>query len=136
MTDITPHQAPEELTAGTGLDHYLNSLDRLENWAKTIRLALCGHNSVITDIPKRIDEIKKMHMERLEIVMEFFETPQTINALSDYLFDEANGYDALLAVEEAGAHVEYLYQRGMVVLDNYEQLERTVEPVPLYYKRQ
>jgi glyoxylase-like metal-dependent hydrolase (beta-lactamase superfamily II) len=136
LTDITPHQAPEELTAGTGLDHYLNSLDGVEEWAKNIRLALCGHNSAITDIPKRIAEIKQMHMERLEIVMDFLKTPKTINTLSDHLFGEANGYDALLAVEEAGAHVEYLYQRGLVVLNNYEQLEGTIEPIPLYYKRQ
>jgi glyoxylase-like metal-dependent hydrolase (beta-lactamase superfamily II) len=136
LTDITPHQSPEELAARTGLDHYLNSLDRLEGWASNIRLALCGHNRVITDIPQRIAEIKKMHMERLEIVMNFFKSPQTIYALSEYLFGEANGYDALLAIEEAGAHVEYLYQRGMLVLDNYEQMESTSEPIPLYYKRQ
>ena len=135
LTDITPHQSPEELTHWTGLGHYLQSLDRLEEWAIDIRLTLCGHKREIKDLPSRIKAIKKMHMQRLETVMEFFESPNTVNALANELFGSAEGYDALLAIEEAGAHVEYLYQRGMLTLENYEQMENSIEPFPLYYKR-
>ena len=136
LTDITPHQAPEQLTSWTGLDHYLHSLDAVEQWSDGIKLALCGHKKVITDLPARIKEIRAMHMERLEMVMEFFRSGQTIHDLSRSLFGKANGFNVLLAIEEAGAHVEYLYQRGMLAIDNYDQLESTKEPITLLYKRQ
>lgn len=135
LSDITPHQSPEELTHGTGLSHYLQSLDNLSEWATGIRLSLCGHNRVIKDLPARINEIKEMHMERLKTAMDFFESPNTVYALSEHLFRAADGYDALLAIEEAGAHVEYLYQRGLITLENYEHLENSGKAVPLYYKR-
>lgn len=45
-----------------------------------------------------------------------------------------NGFDGLLAIEEAGAHVEYLYQRGMLGIENYVQLERSKGPVALRYQ--
>ncbi|MBE9474992.1 MAG: MBL fold metallo-hydrolase [Chloroflexi bacterium] len=135
LSDITPHQAPEQLTSWTGLDHYLHSLDAVELWSDGIKLALCGHKKVITDLPARIMEIRAMHMERLEMVMEFFRSTQTIQDLSKSLFRKANGYNALLAIEEAGAHVEYLYQRGLLAIDNYDQLESTKEPITLFYKR-
>jgi glyoxylase-like metal-dependent hydrolase (beta-lactamase superfamily II) len=136
LTDITPHQAPEQLTAWTGLDHYLHSLDAVEQWSDGINLALCGHKKVITDLPARITEIRAMHMERLDLVMEFFGSANTIQDLSKSLFGTANGYNALLAIEEAGAHVEYLYQRGKLAIENYDQLESTEEPSTLFYKRQ
>jgi glyoxylase-like metal-dependent hydrolase (beta-lactamase superfamily II) len=135
LADITPHQAPEQLTSWTGLDHYLHSLDAVEKWSDGVKLALCGHKKVITDLPARITEIREMHMERLEIVLEFFRSAQTIQDLSKSLFENANGFNALLAIEEAGAHVEYLYQRGMLAIDNYDRLEITEEPITLFYKR-
>jgi glyoxylase-like metal-dependent hydrolase (beta-lactamase superfamily II) len=136
LTDITPHQAPEELSAWTGLDHYLHSLDLVETWATGIRLALCGHKKVITDLPSRINEIREMHQDRLQKVMEFFRSPQTIYTLSKFLFNEANGYNALLAIEEAGAHVEYLHQRGQLVVENYKQVESASTPVSHIYRCQ
>jgi hypothetical protein len=108
----------------------------VEKWSAGVELVLCGHNDVITDLPERIREIKHMHMERLEIVKNFFESPKTIGELSDFLFGKAVGYDALLALEEAGAHVEYLYQRGELVLENFEQMESSDNHIPLYYKCQ
>lgn len=136
LSDITPHQTPEQLTSWTGLDHYLQSLDAVEEWAGGTNLALCGHMKVITDLPARISEIRTMHMDRLEMVMDFYKSAQTIQDLSRSLFGSVNGYNALLAIEEAGAHVEYLYQRGMLVIDNYDQLESAKEPVAHYYKCQ
>lgn len=136
LTDISPHQAPEQLAAWTGLDHYLHSLDAVETWAADIQFVLCGHKKVIDELPARIREIREMHMERLELVMEFLRSPQSVYSLSKSLFGEPNGYDALLAVEEAGAHVEYLYQRGRLTVDNYEQIENTSEPIPHLYKCQ
>ena len=44
-----------------------------------------------------------------------------------------SGYDILLSVEEAGAHVEYLYQRGLLGIANVDEIEQG--KVPLLYKR-
>jgi len=134
LTDITPHQVPEQLSSWCGLTHYLNSLEIVERWAGDINLSLCGHKQVISDLPARISEIRNMHMDRLEEVLQFFQTPGTIAALSISLFGEVNGFNALLAIEEAGAHVEYLYQRGMLTIENYDQLERSNGPVVLIYR--
>jgi len=134
LTDITPHQAPEQLSTWCGLNHYLKSLELVEQWAGDVRMALCGHKRVITDLPARILEIRDMHMDRLEEVLLFFRSPNTVEALSGSLFGETNGFNALLAIEEAGAHVEYLYQRGMLTIENYDQLEGSNGPVVLNYQ--
>jgi glyoxylase-like metal-dependent hydrolase (beta-lactamase superfamily II) len=134
LADITPHQAPEQLGSWCGLNHYLRSLDLLKGWAGESQLALCGHKQVITDMKTRISEIEHMHMERLEQVLEFYRSPNTINALSEYLFGEELGFNGLLAIEEAGAHVEYLYQRGNLRIENYDQLTKSNGPVAHQYQ--
>ncbi len=55
--------------------------------------------------------------------------------VSQALFGEVHGYNVLLAVEEAGAHVEYLYQRGLLGIDNLEELESNPAPAPIRYRR-
>ncbi len=39
----------------------------------------------------------------------------------------------MLSVEEAGAHVEYLYQRGLLGISNLAEIEHGKEPL-LYIK--
>ena len=56
--------------------------------------------------------------------------PRTIAEGSHALFGEAHGYNVLLALEEAGAHVEYLYQRGLLEIENLEEVERAIQPLP------
>ena len=132
---ISPHQAPEHLTLSTGLEHYLSSLDSLEARTNGVRLTLPGHNAVVTDLPKRIAEIKNVHQERLEKVIEFLSEPHTIVEVSMYLFGEVQGYNVLLALEEAGAHVEYLYQRGLLSIENLAVLEDTFAPAAIRYRK-
>lgn len=135
LSDITPHQAPESLSPWSGLNHYLKSLDAVDHWAGDVTLALCGHKQVITDLSGRIAEIKNMHMERLNKVLEFYKSPNTIFALSKSLFGEVNGFNTLLAIEEAGAHVEYLYQRGHLTIVNYQQVDKNEGSFVHYYQR-
>jgi hypothetical protein len=66
--------------------------------------------------------------------LEFFSSPNTVYKLSEFLFGAPAGYDALLAVEEAGAHVEYLYQRGNLKIANLEELGNTKTHLPLIYQ--
>lgn len=134
LSDITPHQTPEQLSPWSGLNHYLGSLDLLDQWAGEVQYALCGHNDVIYDMHARISEIKQMHHQRLELVLSFLHSANTINALSDYLFGNMFGLDGLLAIEEAGAHVEYLYQRGLLTIKNYDRLDNITGPVELQYQ--
>ncbi len=57
-----------------------------------------------------------------------------LSQISYELFNRLSGYNALLGLEEAGAHVEYLYQRGLLAVANLDELEKTENPA-IYYKR-
>jgi glyoxylase-like metal-dependent hydrolase (beta-lactamase superfamily II) len=135
LADTSPHQSPEHLTNFTGLEHYLKSLDALQAWSGGIRLTLGGHEEPVTDLPARIEAIRQHHRQRLELVQQLLSKPETIAGLSQALFGEVHGYNVLLALEETGAHVEYLYQRGLLEVTNLQDLENGREPVALYYRR-
>lgn len=135
LNDISPHQSPERLTLSTGLEHYLKSLDVLQTWAGNVRLTLGGHHDPITDLPARLEAIRQVHRQRLERLLEILEQPRTIAQASQALFGEVHGYHVLLALEETGAHVEYLYQRGLLGIANLEEVESNHRPVPILYRR-
>lgn len=42
-------------------------------------------------------------------------------------------YHVLLAFLDAGAHVEYLYERGRLEVANYAEIERASNPVLQYH---
>jgi glyoxylase-like metal-dependent hydrolase (beta-lactamase superfamily II) len=135
LEETSPHQSPEHLTLSTGLEHYLRSLDALKVWAgDTVRLTLGGHKAPITDLPGRIEAIKALHRERLDKALLLMKDPHTIREVSQALFGEVHGYNTLLALEEAGAHVEYLYQRGLLGIANLSELETAAGPVPISYQ--
>src|SRR5690606_36226938 len=119
----------------TGLGHYLTSLEKLRTWAGDPRLVLAGHKDPIPNLALRIQEIETLHADRLGKVQEFLAQPHTVREVSQALFGEVNGYNVLLALEEAGAHVEYLYQRGLLGIKNIEDLENTSGPVAIQYYR-
>ncbi len=134
LADISPHQAPERLVLNTGLGHYLDSLSNLELWATGIRLTLGGHNSPILDLKTRLGEIRQVHRDRLATVTTILQEPHTVSEVSTRLFEHVHGYNVLLALEESGAHVEYLYQRGILGIANLSELEASDSPVPIYYQ--
>ncbi|HSF80065.1 MAG TPA: MBL fold metallo-hydrolase [Anaerolineales bacterium] len=135
LNHTSPHQSPERLTHSTGLEHYLESLDSLQDWAGDIRLTLGGHEEPISDLPGRLDAIRIIHRERLEQVLEYLSEPRTISDTSHHLFGEVHGYNVLLALEEAGAHIEYLYQRGKLGIANHAEIEDSRGPVKICYYR-
>jgi glyoxylase-like metal-dependent hydrolase (beta-lactamase superfamily II) len=134
LQGTSPHQSPEHLTLSTGLDHYLKSLDSLLSWAGSESLTLAGHKDPLLDLPARIVEIQQVHKERLQKVLEILKEPHTIVDVSLKLFGEAPGYNELLALTEAGAHVEYLYQRGILEIANLEEYEKQIQAVPVLYR--
>ena len=134
LNGISPHQWPERLTLNMGLGHYLDSLEKFERWAgNDITLTLSGHNEAIENLSSRIRQIKRIHAQRLERTVEILSEPKTVAQVSAELFPNVSGYDILLSVEEAGAHVEYLYQRGLLGIANVDEIGRG--KVPLLYKR-
>ncbi len=134
LAEISPHQAPEQIMQHTGLSHYLQSLQASQRWANGIRLTLGGHNDPITDLQTRIGEIQAIHQERLQDILLILKEPATTAEVSQTLFGEAHGYNILLALEEAGAHVEYLYQRGLLFIANANELANTDAAAPIYYQ--
>lgn len=135
LEHTSPHQSPEELTLSTGLEHYLHSLGALDDWAGDVRLTLGGHNRPILDLKARIVEIRRVHRDRLDQLLAILETPHTISEASDALFGDVHGYNSLLALEETGAHIEYLYQRGGLCIANLDDLERLGGASPVVYVR-
>lgn len=134
LEKTSPHQAPEQITLSTGLETYLNSLEIARKLANVVKITLGGHEKPIYDLDGRIDEIRKVHRERLQMVLKLLESPCTIADISKYLFGKVEGYTVLLALEEAGAHVEYLYQRGYLNIANLAEVEESPNLVPILYQ--
>ena len=134
LARITPHQSPESLTLFTGLGHYLDSLAQLEMWVGNPSLTLAGHDDPIPDLPSRLAEIRSAHAARLERTFQFLTEAHTILEVSKELFGKVTGYNTLLAIEEAGAHVEYLHQRGRLRIDNMAEIESSEKPLITYYR--
>lgn len=130
---ITPHQNPESITLNTGLGTYLDSLKKLGR-VPGIRMGLPGHEKVIKDMYGRIDEIRTFHEGRLEKVMAICQEPKTMLEVSMELFGTVEHYHQLLAIEEAGAHVEHLYLRGELIAANLDEIAQQPHPVIRYIR--
>ena len=133
LSRTTPHQAPESITNNMGLGHYLESLDKIEA-LEGINLSLGGHEEPMPDLRSRIEFIRQAHDERLERVLEICNQPLSTAAISQALFGRVSSYHVLLALEETGAHVEYLYQRGELLAVNLDEIENNPDPIFLYQR--
>jgi hypothetical protein len=58
--------------------------------------------------------------------------PITISDISKHMYPDKHGYDILLALEEVGAHVEYLYEHGHLAVCNLDEVERESNPALRY----
>jgi len=134
LEKTSPHQAPEQITLSTGLDTYLRSLEIARPFAKHVKLTLGGHENPVLDLNKRIDEIRAVHLARLNQTLKILAKPRTIADVSKSLFGKVEGYTVLLALEEAGAHIEYLYQRGYLQIVNLSEVEENANLVPIQYQ--
>ncbi|MFO0947845.1 MAG: MBL fold metallo-hydrolase [Planctomycetota bacterium] len=132
----TPHQAPESITANTGLGHYLDSLKKVRAIGG-FDIALGGHEGPVRDVYARIDEILASHERKFEKLLGHVadsDAPPTISDLTSKVYTKAQGFHHLLALEEIGAHVEYLYERGQLAVVNLDEVEKQHNP-PLRYAR-
>lgn len=134
LSRITPHQSPASITPFCGLELYLQSLDKVRRLGG-IRLALPGHEAPIEDMGARISVIAAHHERRLGQVLELCRDPMTLVEVSKGLFGQREGYTRLLALEEAGAHVEYLFQRGELGIANLGEVSAQANPIIQYETR-
>ncbi len=128
---ITPHQSPEFITRNMGLGHYFSALKRVQA-VEGVRLGLGGHLGDIPDVSKRIDETLEFHEARLEKTRSICNAPKTLADISLELFGKRESYHILLAILETGAHVEYLYERGILEVVNHQAIEDADNPVLQY----
>ena len=134
LARITPHQFPQAITPFGGLEHYFRSLAKVRR-VEGINFALGGHEEPIWDLRARIDDIALFHRDRLSRVFDICKTPHTIAGVSKDLFGDQEGYGTLLAIEEAGAHVEYLHQLGKLRIANLDAVAKSADPVIEYVAR-
>jgi hypothetical protein len=79
-----------------------------------------------------VSEIIRFHDARLERALEICREPRTVDQVAKEMFPRARDYHVLLALTEAGAHIEYLHERGRLHLTNAEAVERDPFPVLIY----
>jgi glyoxylase-like metal-dependent hydrolase (beta-lactamase superfamily II) len=134
LSRTTPHQAPESITHYTGLGHYRESLHKIAK-VEGIRLALGGHEEPINDFYARVDALQQSHERKLGRVRDIIRdapAPVSIGEITQAMYPDKQHYEQLLAIEEAGAHVEYLYEHGELSIANLEDVEQADNPVPRY----
>lgn len=131
----SPHQSPETITRHTGLHHYLESLDKVARMGG-FDVALGGHEGPIYNVYQRIGEIRQGHARKLDkvrAIVEQADRPATLFEITRKMFPDAREFHLLLALEEAAAHVEYLYEHGELAVDNLEEFETNTNP-PVRYR--
>jgi glyoxylase-like metal-dependent hydrolase (beta-lactamase superfamily II) len=134
LSRITPHQFPQAITPFAGLEHYFHSLAKIRK-VEGINFALGGHEEPIWDLRARIDQIALFHRERLAKVAAICATPKTVVQVAHGMFGDQQDYSRILALDEAGAHVEYLHQLGQLKIANLDEVARAGEPVIEYVVR-
>lgn len=121
---VTPHLAPESINPYGGLDHYLDSLSRFQEWAKGAHLILNAHNEPITDLHASIATTHQNIIRRVSKAIHALHEPLTIAETCQAVYGEMGGYNQLLVIEKTGAYIEYLYEHGMIEITNPDELEQ------------
>jgi len=129
---VTPHLSPESIHPYSGLDHYLQSLARLQHWSKGARLILNGHDDAITDLPAQIEFTKQNILRRMSKAVNALGESLTIEEVCRAVYGDMGGYNQLLVIEKTGTYVEYLYEHGMIEITNPYELE---QGKPARYRR-
>jgi glyoxylase-like metal-dependent hydrolase (beta-lactamase superfamily II) len=132
-----PHLWTESTAAYTGLGHYLDSLDKIYR-IPGIELTLPAHEQVIHDIYRRIDAIRATHARRLERLIEVVRDagrPLTLYEIVERSYPQLTGFRAVLAVTDIGSRVEYLHQRGVLAVENLDEIEGRPDVVHRYVVR-
>jgi len=129
---VTPHLSPESISPYSGLDHYLESLVKLQQWSNTARLFLNGHDDVITDLHGRVTATHQNLIRRMSKALKALSKSLTIAEVCKAVYGEATGYQLLLIIEKTGAYVEYFYEHAMIEITNPDEVE---QGLPAKYRK-
>ncbi len=124
-------QWPESVAAYTGLGHYLDSLDKVQRMPG-FTSALAAHEQAIHDVYGRIETIRGSLLRRLERLLETLRKvrqPLSVHEITVQLYPDVTGFRALLAITDVGSRVEYLHQRGRLLVANLDECEQEENPV-------
>lgn len=130
----SPHLAAESITHYTGVGHYRDSLRKVQQ-ISGIRLSLGGHEGPVEDMYGRIAYIQQRMEQKLARVLDIINAadhPLMIYDISKALYPDKHGFDVLLALQEAGAYVEYLYEHGLLAIANLHDYEHDHNPALMY----
>ncbi|MFX1457222.1 MAG: MBL fold metallo-hydrolase [Promethearchaeota archaeon] len=124
LSNITPHlgtlviPAAEEFNKKNNfeniLDHYLKSLDKIDNLNP--RIILPGHEEIIYDPHERITAIKNHHQNRLyDISRIILNNPSTpLEIAFSHFGDDLDQMNKVLAISETLVHLDYLELQNKV----------------------
>jgi HAMP domain-containing protein len=98
-----------------------------------VRLAAGGHEEIMDDFYGVAERTLEAALSKVERVMDQCDQPRTIYEIARQIYGQVDGYDELFKLEQTGARIEYLNQRGLVVIDNLGALEADHRAV-LYYR--
>lgn len=134
LARTVPQQWPEITAAHTGIGHFLESLAKIEQMPG-FELTLPAHEQPIHDLYARIASIRGAHMRRLDRLLDLLRhatRPLSVAEISQESYPDVTGFRAVLAITDIGARVEYLHQRGQLVVDNLDEVQREQHPVYRY----
>jgi glyoxylase-like metal-dependent hydrolase (beta-lactamase superfamily II) len=134
LARTTPHQFPQAITPFAGLEHYFHSLSKARK-LEGVNFGLGGHEEPIWDLRARIDAIALFHRDRLVRVKSMCSNPRTVLDVANEMFGNQEGYPRIMAIDEAGAHVEYLHALGQLRIANLEEVAVARDPVIQYVAR-
>lgn len=133
---------PERVIPHTGLLHYMESIDKLNNIALDFErkngfklIALPAHEEVISDIPARIEIVRKSVQRRNLRLMEILrksEEPMSTWEISRKMYLTSNANRALFALSDVGCRIEYLQQLGEIAVADYDKITYTAPAVFKY----
>ena len=100
-----------------------------------IRIGLGGHEDEMEELGARIQDTLDFHDARLNKTLDLLDDPKTVAEVSQGLFGKQMNYHILLAMLETGAHMEFLYERGLIHVTNIDDVEKSFNPILTYAKQ-
>jgi glyoxylase-like metal-dependent hydrolase (beta-lactamase superfamily II) len=133
LPDTSVALAPESIMPYTGVGHYVESLNKAL-LLKDVRLAAGGHEAAMDDFYLVAERTLAAALGKVERVLDQYDQPRTVYQVARQIYGQMDGYGALLKLEQTGARVEYLHQRGLLMIDNLEALGAD-HRAAFYYRR-
>jgi len=125
--------APESIMAYTGVGHYIESLEKAAQ-INGIDVAAGGHEAAMHDYKSVVANTLKQAHAKVDLVLGLCDIPRSIFEIACEIYSNLDGYGELLKLEQTGARIEYLHQRGLVMVENLSELESQPSPVLRYVK--